>query len=87
MSFAFNRQVAYTFDAGPNACLYLLENEVPKFLSFLNVLYPNDQTPSHEYIRGLPIPDLKTISDTVSQHTFEFISTLSTNTCVLFLTK
>lgn len=28
-------QVAYTFDAGPNACLFLLENEIAEVLSLI----------------------------------------------------
>lgn len=60
-----SQQVAYTFDAGPNACIYLLEKEVPKFLSFLNIIYPNDELPPQEYIRGIPV-ELKTLKDTVS---------------------
>lgn len=48
-------QAAYTFDAGANACVYLLESEVPKFLAHLNVFFPNDSTPSYEYIRGIPV--------------------------------
>lgn len=42
----------------------MLENEVPKFVSFLNVLYPNDEVSSDEYIRGLPV-NFKTIPDDV----------------------
>lgn len=57
-------QVAYTFDAGPNACIYLLDKEVPKFLSFLNIIYPNDELPPQEYIRGIPV-ELKTLKETV----------------------
>lgn len=34
-------RLAYTFDAGPNACIYLLENEVDEFLTLVDHLYPN----------------------------------------------
>lgn len=34
-------KVAYTFDAGPNACLYLLEEEVPKIISIIKYLFPS----------------------------------------------
>lgn len=54
-------RVAYTFDAGPNAVVYLLEKEVAKFISFINIVYPNDQLPLDEYIRGIPIPDMRTV--------------------------
>lgn len=34
-------RLAYTFDAGPNACIYLLESEVDQFLTLVNRLYPS----------------------------------------------
>lgn len=34
-------KVAYTFDAGPNACLYLLEQEVPKVISLIRHVFPS----------------------------------------------
>lgn len=43
------------FDAGPNSCHYKLEGEVPRSLSFLNPIHPNDSTPFEEYYRWLPI--------------------------------
>lgn len=33
-------QVAYTFDAGPNACLYLLEKDVPEMLALIKNIFP-----------------------------------------------
>jgi diphosphomevalonate decarboxylase len=47
-------QVAYTFDAGPNACLYLLESEVPKLLAVLNHIFPTENE-SVEYLQGIPV--------------------------------
>lgn len=44
-------KVAYTFDAGPNACLYLLEKEVPKVLSVIKYVFPSS-TPE-TYVTGL----------------------------------
>nr|CAD7406797.1 unnamed protein product [Timema poppensis] len=46
--------VAYTFDAGSNACLYLLESDVSAVLSAINHVFPpaND---SVEYLKGLPV--------------------------------
>lgn len=32
---------AYTYDAGPNACIYLLKDDVDEFLNLVNHLYPN----------------------------------------------
>lgn len=44
--------MAYTFDAGPNACLYLLESEVEEFLSVLNYVYPTT-TNQEDYFKGM----------------------------------
>ncbi|XP_049785691.1 diphosphomevalonate decarboxylase isoform X3 [Schistocerca cancellata] len=46
--------LAYTFDAGPNACLYMKEHDVPKVLGLLSVIFP---FPGEEdsYIKGIPI--------------------------------
>ncbi|KAL9694803.1 hypothetical protein quinque_014088 [Culex quinquefasciatus] len=48
-------RVAYTFDAGPNACLYLLEKDVPEVLATVNKVFPNDALGSPEYIKGIPV--------------------------------
>lgn len=47
-------KVAYTFDAGPNACLYLLEDEVPDVISLINVIFPTSYT-NEEYLKGIPL--------------------------------
>jgi diphosphomevalonate decarboxylase len=57
---AFNQiegetKVAYTFDAGPNACLYVLEKNVKRVLSFVNYAFPNDNQNTVEYVRGIPV--------------------------------
>lgn len=46
----------YTFDAGPNACLYCLETFVPEILSVLKRLYPSSSTSGLE-VKGLEYPD------------------------------
>ncbi|VEN64364.1 unnamed protein product [Callosobruchus maculatus] len=47
-------KVAYTFDAGPNAVLYLLESSVDEFISVINyVLPPMDN--NGDYYKGLPV--------------------------------
>ncbi|XP_026756530.2 diphosphomevalonate decarboxylase [Galleria mellonella] len=43
-------RIAYTFDAGPNACLYLLENEVPKVMSLIQHIFPSS---SDKFVTGL----------------------------------
>ncbi|XP_068618136.1 diphosphomevalonate decarboxylase [Battus philenor] len=43
-------KVAYTFDAGPNACLYLLDKEVPKVLALIKHLFPSSNS---EFVVGL----------------------------------
>jgi diphosphomevalonate decarboxylase len=54
-------KLAYTFDAGPNACLLLLERDVTDVLATINHLFPNDNQLSIDYVKGLPVEvdDLK----------------------------
>ena len=33
-------QVAYTFDAGPNACLFLMDSDIPEFLALVKYYFP-----------------------------------------------
>ncbi|XP_059057675.1 diphosphomevalonate decarboxylase [Achroia grisella] len=61
-------KIAYTFDAGPNACLYLVENDVPKVLYLIQHIFPsssnnfvtglscNREPLSNEFIKSLSIP-------------------------------
>ncbi|CAG7718072.1 unnamed protein product [Allacma fusca] len=46
--------VAYTFDAGPNACLYLLEEHVPLVLAAVNHVFPTTQN-ADTYFTGIPV--------------------------------
>ncbi|XP_073838719.1 mevalonate diphosphate decarboxylase [Musca autumnalis] len=57
-------RVAYTFDAGPNACLYLLKEHVPSVLQAIQMSFPNDAGSSVEYIKGIPIDELTSPSST-----------------------
>lgn len=52
-------QVAYTFDAGPNGCLYVLEEHVPRLLAAIQLAFPNDAQQSVEYLKGIPVPPLE----------------------------
>ncbi|CAL1277851.1 unnamed protein product [Larinioides sclopetarius] len=49
-------KVAYTFDAGPNACLYLLEKDVPEIISIIKTIFPPNN--DAEFIKGLDSPDV-----------------------------
>ena len=57
-------QVAYTYDAGPNACLYLLEKDVPLILSLVRHFYPTEDK-IETFVRG---PDVQTVD--LNQVTF-----------------
>ncbi|XP_065076761.1 diphosphomevalonate decarboxylase [Ochlerotatus camptorhynchus] len=61
-------RVAYTFDAGPNACLYLLEKDVPEVLGVVNQVFPNDKLGDPEYIKGIPV-DIATLPKVDQQFT------------------
>ncbi|KAH8413585.1 hypothetical protein KR222_000443 [Zaprionus bogoriensis] len=52
-------QAAYTFDAGPNACLYVLAEHVPRLLAAVQQAFPNDAQQSVEYLKGIPVPPLE----------------------------
>ncbi|XP_011188872.2 diphosphomevalonate decarboxylase [Zeugodacus cucurbitae] len=57
---AFNKaagevKLAYSFDAGPNACLFLLEKDVSTALAAIQTSFPNDAGESVEYVKGIPI--------------------------------
>ncbi|KAJ8957080.1 hypothetical protein NQ318_007293 [Aromia moschata] len=52
-SYKGSNKVAYTFDAGPNACLYLLEPEVEEFVSIVNYVFPPSDPQG--YFQGMPL--------------------------------
>ncbi|KZC08258.1 Diphosphomevalonate decarboxylase, partial [Dufourea novaeangliae] len=52
-------KVAYTYDAGPNATLYLLEKDVPEVMSILDHFFPPLQDNLVEYRKGLSIETIK----------------------------
>lgn len=60
-------RVAYTFDAGPNACLYVLKEHVPAVLQALQISFPNDASANVEYYRGIPV-DTETATSSFSSH-------------------
>lgn len=44
-------KVAYTFDAGPNACLFLLEKNAPLVLALINHYFP-PKSNAEDYFKG-----------------------------------
>ncbi|KAI4471290.1 diphosphomevalonate decarboxylase [Holotrichia oblita] len=52
--FKKSTQVAYTYDAGPNACLYTLENNVSELISIINEVFPTSAS-REEYIKGIRV--------------------------------
>ncbi|XP_054730440.1 diphosphomevalonate decarboxylase [Anastrepha obliqua] len=48
-------KLAYTFDAGPNACLYLLKSDVSAAIAAIQTSFPNDMGHSVEYVKGIPV--------------------------------
>lgn len=53
-------KVSYTFDAGPNAFLFIQQKDLSKFMSELIEVFPSEQ-PNSSYIRGIVStePDMK----------------------------
>ena len=47
-------RVAYTFDAGPNACLFLEEKDVPLVLAIAKHYFPPSDDQAGGYVRGEP---------------------------------
>lgn len=52
-------KVAYTYDAGPNTTLYLLEKDVPEVVAILDYFFPPLKTVAVEYKKGLPIETIE----------------------------
>lgn len=46
-------KAGYTFDAGPNACILILKENVPQFVDFLRRVFPSSQ-PDSEFFKGIP---------------------------------
>ncbi|XP_032671428.1 diphosphomevalonate decarboxylase [Odontomachus brunneus] len=63
-------KVAYTYDAGPNATLYLMEKDVPAVMGALNYFFPPSEN-IVEYKRGLPIETTKPSQDLLEKLKFQ----------------
>ncbi|CAH1395100.1 unnamed protein product [Nezara viridula] len=48
-------KLAYTFDAGPNACLFLQEEDVAEVVATIKQVFP--PTNENNYIRGIKVPE------------------------------
>lgn len=48
-------KVAYTYDAGQNAILYLLEKDMPQLVAILDHYFPPDNNSLDSYKKGIPI--------------------------------
>lgn len=70
-------KVAYTFDAGPNACLYLLEEEVPQVLSLIRHVFPSSNP--DQFVTGLKTnevalnPELKNICEPQAKDLIKYV--------------
>lgn len=56
-------EVAYTFDAGPNACLYLRQEHVGDVLGFIKHVLPNNLIDPVAYAKGIPFPKLYQLNE------------------------
>jgi len=59
-------KVAYSFDAGPNACLFLRERDVPHVLAIVKHYFPPPET-EVDYVRGEPSPCPQVSEETKAQ--------------------
>ncbi|XP_043463230.1 diphosphomevalonate decarboxylase [Leptopilina heterotoma] len=62
-------RVAYTFDAGPNPTLYLLQKDVPEFSAILNHYFPPPNDADVEYKKGIPVSAVKLSEDLLKKMT------------------
>ncbi|XP_011153018.1 diphosphomevalonate decarboxylase isoform X1 [Harpegnathos saltator] len=63
-------KVAYTYDAGPNATLYLMEKDVPGIIGVLDYFFPPPENIAIEYKRGLPIKGIEPSQDLLKKLKF-----------------
>ncbi|XP_033117188.1 diphosphomevalonate decarboxylase-like [Anneissia japonica] len=57
-------KVAYTFDAGPNATLYMLEDTVDLFINVVQHYFPPEVNMNEgPFVKGLPVNDIDSIDE------------------------
>ncbi|KAL9975280.1 hypothetical protein ACROYT_G012430 [Oculina patagonica] len=54
-------KVAYTFDAGPNACLFLMESDIAEVLALIKHFFP-PETPDSGFVQGIEITAQATLA-------------------------
>lgn len=54
-------QVAYTFDAGPNACLFTLRSSLSDLLAHILIAFPN-LNKDDNYIRGIKVEPASSVN-------------------------
>lgn len=59
-----SNKIAYTFDAGPNACLYMLKEQIPFALSLIKETFPTDLNKDVEFLKGIAV-DLKPLPENI----------------------
>ncbi|GFR70626.1 diphosphomevalonate decarboxylase [Elysia marginata] len=50
-------KVAYTFDAGPNACLYLLDEDVKQVLALVRHFFPPPKDTKDSFVTGIKVDE------------------------------
>lgn len=47
--------MAYTFDAGPNACLYMENKDVPEVAALIQYVFPPAPNMRDKFFTGMPV--------------------------------
>lgn len=63
--FSSCNRLAYTFDAGPNACIYLLQDMLPLFFAIILKYFPGEDS---GFVKGRPAPEPEPIPYELEAH-------------------
>lgn len=77
-------QVSYTFDAGPNAFLFIQQKDTSLFMSALIEVFPSEQ-PIFSYLRGIVSTQTDVVSEPTRYNNITF--TYINYTCIYFQIK